>query len=153
MNYWLIKSEPHEISINDVKKMPNQKRPWDGIRNYQARNYLKNSMHIGDIAFFYHSSCEVPAIVGQVKIVSEPRIDQLAFSPKSPYFDPKSTHENPRWFCRDIQWLETYRHPLPLKTLKKDPHLTDMALVQKGQRLSIMPVTKTEYLHIINTYF
>jgi predicted RNA-binding protein with PUA-like domain len=152
MNYWLIKSEPSEISINDLKRMPKHQRPWDGIRNYQARNYLKNSMTVGDIAFFYHSSCKSPGIVGQVTIVSEPRIDRLAFNPQSPYFDPKSTPEKPQWFCRDIRWLQTFSSPILLTTLKADPALQSMAVVQKGQRLSIMPVTQAEYNHILNTF-
>lgn len=146
VNYWLLKSEPTEFSIHDFKRHPCQTAAWDGIRNYQARNYLRDSMQIGDLALFYHSSCPDPSIVGLVRIVSEAQGDPAALNPKSPYYDPRSTPENPRWFIRYLHWIETFKLPLTLAEIKQDPILSTMVVAHIGRtRLSISPVTSIQY--------
>lgn len=150
MNYWLMKSEPDEFSIDDLLTRPAQTEPWQGIRNYQARNFLRDAMQIGDQAFFYHSSCKVPAIVGIVEITSDASPDHSAFNPESPYFDIKSHPDNPRWVQRDIKFVEKFNDIISLTQLKSLPYLSDMYLVSKGTRLSIQPVTKQQWDAILS---
>lgn len=137
--YWLIKSEPTTFSIDDLKSRPQQIEHWEGVRNYQARNYMKE-MRVGDEAFFYHSSCPVPGIVGIVKITRAAYPDHFAFDPKSKYFDPKSTPEHPRWFMVDVAFKSEFDTPVSLTTLKSDKRLQDLPCVKTGSRLSVMPI-------------
>lgn len=143
--FWLLKSEPNCFSLDDLKNAPNQTTHWDGVRNYQARNFMKNDMQIGDKAFFYHSNCTPPGIVGTMTVVKAAYPDHTAFDPKSEHPDPKSTPENPRWFMVDVQYESTFKHVVSLNQLKLRPELQDMKLLQKGNRLSILPITKEEW--------
>ncbi|WP_078085270.1 EVE domain-containing protein [Microbulbifer mangrovi] len=144
MNYWLFKSEPDEYSLADLKGEPGKTGRWDGIRNYQARNFLRDAVREGDGVLFYHSACKVPAVVGTAQVVRAAYADPAQFDPESKYFDPKASPENPRWFCVDIQWQSEFAHPVPLKQIKQDPELAEMVLVKQG-RLSIQPVTAEEW--------
>lgn len=144
MNYWLFKSEPDEYSLSDLKGEPGQIGRWDGIRNYQARNFLRDRVEKGDGVLFYHSACKIPAIVGTARVVRSAYPDPAQFDRSSKYFDPKASAENPRWFCVDIQWYSAFDHPVPLKQIKQDPALAEMVLVKQG-RLSIQPVTADEW--------
>ena len=139
-SFWLMKSEPDAFSIADLNASKHQIAPWDGVRNFQARNYIRDEMKIGDLAFFYHSSCKVPGIVGMMEIVKAPYADVTAFNPKSPYYDPKSTPENPRWFLVDVKFKQKFDETLSLESLKSNPKLTGFKLLNKGNRLSILPV-------------
>jgi predicted RNA-binding protein with PUA-like domain len=149
MNYWLMKSEPDTFSIEDLIQCPNQIEPWDGIRNYQARNMMRDQMKIGDLAFFYHSSCKVPAIVGVIEICSEAYNDPTQFDPESKYYDPKSRPDNPRWQLVDVKFISQV-NPVALSSLKKHPELKQMRLLQKGNRLSILPISADEWTFINN---
>lgn len=149
-NYWLMKSEPSCFGIEDLSKRPNQTAPWDGVRNYQARNFMRNDMRIGDQAFFYHSSCNPPGIVGIIDIVSEAYPDFTAFDPNSDHPDAKSTPENPRWFMVDVRLKEKFPTIISLGRLRQYPDLSKMPLLRTGNRLSIMPVSAEEW-KLINT--
>ncbi len=149
MNYWLLKSEPDAFSIDDLRKMPGKKDHWDGIRNYQARNMMRDDMKKGDMAFFYHSSCAVPGIVGTVEIVKEAYDDHTALDPESGYYDPKATPENPRWCMVDVKFKKKFKEIIPLTDLKQNKKISTMTLLKKGNRLSIMPVTKAEWNAIL----
>ncbi len=140
MNYWLFKSEPDAFSIDDLRSMPGKKDHWDGIRNYQARNMMRDDMKKGDLGFFYHSSCAVPGIVGIVEIVKEAYDDHTALDKKSRYFDPKATKDNPRWCMVDVKFKKKFKSVLSLEQLKAQKKLANMTLLKKGNRLSIMPV-------------
>lgn len=148
MKYWLIKSEPSVFSIDDLIKSPNQTTFWDGVRNYQARNYLKNEMKVGDKAIFYHSNAEPPAAVGIVEIVKEGYPDFTAFDKNHKYYDSKSSPEKPIWFMVDVKFIKKFNKPVSLEQIKKNPKLSKMKLVQKGNRLSVMPITKEEFEEI-----
>ena len=148
MNYWLFKSEPDAFSIDDLFAMPNACDHWDGIRNYQARNLMRDAMKKGDKGFFYHSSCKVPGIVGEVKIVSSAYVDHTAQDKKSKYFDPKATPENPRWCMVDVQGTRQYSEVIALTTLKQHDSLAEMTLLRRGNRLSVMPVSAEEWRYI-----
>ena len=150
IRYWLLKSEPSCFSIEDLQNMPNQTSPWDGIRNYQARNFMCKEMQIGDQAFFYHSSCATPGIVGTMEIVSQAYPDDTAFDSTSDHPDPKSTPENPRWFMVDVCFKQQFSDIISLSSLKTHPELDDMRLLQKGNRLSILPVSPDEWAFISN---
>jgi predicted RNA-binding protein with PUA-like domain len=143
--YWLLKSEPDAFSIDDLMKAKNQISSWDGIRNYQARNYIRDGMQGGDLAFFYHSSCKEPAIMGVVEIINKARPDPSALAQHSPYYDPKSTLENPRWFMVDVKFKLKFSSPITLQSLKNNPKLAAFALLNKGNRLSVMPVTLQQW--------
>jgi len=145
MNYWLMKSEPEAFSIDDLKAMPNQREHWDGVRNYQARNMMRDDMKTGDLVFFYHSNCKVPGIVGIMEVVKESYPDHTAFEPESNYFDPKSNPENPRWFMVDIKFKKKFKDVISLTALKENPDLNEMLVVRKGNRLSITPVSKRDW--------
>ena len=149
MNYWLMKSEPNAFSIDDLQNMPNQTEHWDGVRNYQARNMMRDQMKIGDRVFFYHSNCKVPGIVGLMEVVREGYPDHTAFDPQSKYFDPKSDPNNPRWIMVDIKYIRHTNRVIPLSELKECETLENMQLVRKGNRLSIMPVTTEEWATIL----
>ena len=149
MNYWLMKSEPSEFSIDDLKNRPGKTEPWDGVRNYQARNMMRDEMKKGDLAFFYHSNCEEPGIVGIMTINKEGYPDHTAFDPDDKHFDPKSDPDKPRWFYVDVKYKRKLKRTIPLAELKQHQRLKDMKLLQKGNRLSIMPVSKKEWDYII----
>lgn len=145
MNYWLFKSEPDAFSIDDLKAMKGKRDHWDGIRNYQARNLMRDEMRKGDLGFFYHSSCKVPGIVGIVEVVREAYPDYTAWDPDSGYYDPKSSPENPRWMMVDVKYRQKFVHVLSLQQLRSVEGLQKMALLQKGSRLSIQPVSSNEW--------
>ena len=139
MRYWLIKSEPDEVSIDDVLAAPSQRVAWFGVRNYQARNFLRDQMQPGDLALFYHSSCAEPGIAGIVEIASGAYPDASQFDLASPYYDPQATVQQPRWISVDVTALRK-TVLLSLKELRTMPELADMRLLAKGCRLSVMPV-------------
>lgn len=143
--YWLVKSEPSCFSIDDLYNAPQKTSPWDGVRNYQARNFLRDEMHIGDHVFFYHSNCNPPGIVGIAEVVSQAYPDYTAFDPMSDHPDDKSTPDNPRWFMVDMQFREKFPHLISLDSLKQYPQLASMAILRKGNRLSVTPVSKAEW--------
>lgn len=146
--YWLMKSEPSCFSIDDLRNSPNQTSPWDGVRNYQARNFMRNDMSIGDQVLFYHSNCNPPGIIGIAEVTSKAYPDYTAWDPESEHPDPKSTVENPRWFMVDIQFREKFDHLISLEQLKHYPELSKMLLLRKGNRLSVLPVTQEEWQFI-----
>ncbi|MFK7892951.1 MAG: EVE domain-containing protein [Granulosicoccus sp.] len=145
MNYWLFKSEPDAFSIDDLQSMKGKRDHWDGIRNYQARNLMRDEMSKADTGFFYHSSCKVPGIVGTVEVVKEAYPDHTAWDPESSYYDPKSTSDNPRWMMVDVKFLQKFHRVISLKELREVKGLEDMVLLQKGSRLSIQPVTERQW--------
>ena len=150
MNYWLMKSEPSAFSIDDLKAMPNQTEHWDGVRNYQARNMMRDQMKVGDRAFFYHSSCHVPGIVGLMEVVREGYPDHTAVDPNSTYFDEKSNPDKPRWYMVDVKYIRHTKRVIPLSELKAYAALENMPLMRKGNRLSLMPVSETEWRYILS---
>jgi len=149
--YWLMKSEPSCFSIDDLKNRPEQTEHWDGVRNYQARNFMRNDMSPGDRVFFYHSNCKPPGIIGVAEVASEAYPDHTAFDPTSDHPDSKSTPDNPRWFMVDVKYVEKFDDIIPLDELKKHPELENMPLLRKGNRLSIMPVDEHEWDYIMKT--
>ena len=149
MKYWLLKSEPDVFALEDLKNSPNQTEPWDGIRNYQARNLMRDEMKVGDQAFFYHSRQAEPAIVGTVKVVREAYPDHTSWDPSSKYFDEKSSPENPRWLMVDVQFESEFSRPVTLKELRSVTELKEMFLLRKGMRLSVQPVTEEEFQLIL----
>lgn len=150
MNYWLMKSEPGEFGIDDLAGMPNHTHHWDGVRNYQARNLIRDDMKIGDQVFFYHSNCMEPGIVGIMEVCREAYPDFTAFDPNDKHFDPKSSPENPRWFMVDVRFVRKLKRLLSLKELKERPELQELALVRRGNRLSVMPVTSNQWQFILS---
>lgn len=149
MNYWLMKSEPDEFGIEHLRDRPNQTEPWDGVRNYQARNMLRDQMQVGDLAFFYHSNCRPPGIVGIMEIVRAGYPDPTQFDPESDYYDPKSDPDNPRWYLVDVKFQRQFSRMITLEELKSQPQLTELAVVRRGNRLSICPVSKAEWDFIV----
>jgi predicted RNA-binding protein with PUA-like domain len=149
MNYWLMKSEPDVFSFQDLKSRPKKTEPWNGVRNYQARNFMRDDMQEGDLILFYHSSCDVPGVYGIAKVGSKPYPDSTQFDKKSEYYDPKATVENPRWFLVDVTFAKDLKHHVSLEELKKCDELKDMRLMQKGNRLSILPVAPEEFEFIV----
>lgn len=146
MKYWLLKSEPDAFSIDDLKDCPGRKDHWDGIRNYQARNFIRDEMAKGDLALFYHSSCPEPGVVGICEIVSGPYPDHTAFDPNSKYFDPKSDPDSPRWLMMDVRYKRKTKRLIPLEQIKQHAdQLEGFPLVRRGNRLSIMPVDKAHW--------
>jgi predicted RNA-binding protein with PUA-like domain len=145
MNYWLMKSEPNVFSIDNLKAMPNKTEHWDGVRNYQARNMMRDEMKISDQIFFYHSNCKEPGIVGTMKVVKAGYPDHTSWDPKSKYYDPKSSKDNPRWFMVDMKFIRKLKRTITLNELKEQIKLKEMSLVRRGNRLSIMPVTKKQW--------
>jgi predicted RNA-binding protein with PUA-like domain len=147
--YWLLKSEPSVFSIQNLEKAPGKTTHWDGVRNYQARNYMRDSMRIGDGVLFYHSNSEPAGIVGVAEIVKTGYPDHTAFDRKDDHFDPKSKKENPTWYMVDIKHVRTFKRMLTLDDLRGTPGLEKMALLQKGSRLSVQPVTPEEWQIIL----
>lgn len=150
MQYWLMKSEPDVFGIDHLRKMPKQTEHWDGVRNYQARNMLRDQMQVGDRVFFYHSNCDEPGIVGIARIVRAGYPDHTAQNPDSKYYDPKSDTDNPRWYMVDVKFERELKRTISLNELKADVELADMALVRRGNRLSIMPVTADQWEYILS---
>lgn len=148
MAYWLFKSEPDTFSLDDLARSPCQITAWEGVRNYQARNLLRDEVHLGDEAYFYHSSCKEPGIVGVIEVVRTAYPDLSALDPNSPYFDPKSTRQTPRWFAVDVKLKYHCAKIMPLSELRTYPSLHDMALLRRGNRLSILPVTTAQWRFI-----
>ena len=149
MRYWLMKSEPGEFSIDDLQQKPDQTEPWDGVRNYQARNFMRDAMRVGDQAFFYHSNCKAPGIVGIMEIVREGYPDHTAFDPGSNHFDPKSDPDKPRWMMVDVKYVRHTERVISLAELKEHDELAGMKLLQKGNRLSVMPLSEHEWCYIL----
>ena len=152
MNYWLMKSEPDVFGIDHLAAMPKKTDHWDGVRNYQARNMMRDDMKKGDLVFFYHSNCDTPGIVGIMTAVREGYPDHTAFDPNEKYHDPKSDPDNPRWYMVDVRYKRRLKRTISLQELKTyaDGPLKDMPLVRKGNRLSIMPVTADQWEFILS---
>ncbi|MDT8449359.1 MAG: EVE domain-containing protein [Wenzhouxiangellaceae bacterium] len=150
MNYWLMKSEPDAFGIDDLKSRPDKTEPWDGIRNYQARNFMRDEMKKGDKVFFYHSNCRQPAVVGIMEIASRPYPDPTQFDAGSNYFDPKSDPEDPRWVLVDVRHVRDLKRPVTLADMKAEADaFGDFALLKKGSRLSIMPVSRDQWNRVL----
>jgi len=143
MAYWLMKSEPDTYSIDDLER--DGQEPWDGIRNYQARNMMRDDMKIGDKVFFYHSNCKEPGIVGVMKVASKPYPDATQFDPDSNYYDAKSNPDDPRWCLVDVEFVRKTKRNITLTEMKAHPALDDMILTRRGNRLSVMPVDKAHW--------
>ena len=150
MQYWLFKTEPSAFSIDDLAAKPNQTDHWDGIRNYLARNYLRDHIKLGDHVLIYHSSCKEVGIVGLAEVVKEGYVDHTQFDPHEKYYDAKSDPSKPRWYMVDIRLIQKFTHILSLKTIKQMPDITELGLVKKGHRLSIMPVIEPEFALLMN---
>jgi len=147
--FWLLKSEPSELSIDDLRERPHQTEPWDGVRNYQARNFLRDQMRMGDEALFYHSG-KNPAVVGVVRVVRPGYPDHTAWDPESKHFDPRSTPDHPVWYMVDVTLKEVFPAPLPLSELRRIPSLQNMMLLRRGSRLSVQPVSEEELRSIVS---
>lgn len=148
MNYWLMKSEPDAFSIDDLKKV--KKEPWSGVRNYQARNFMWKDMKLGDGILFYHSNAKIPGIAGIAKVASKAYPDPTQFDPESDYWDPKATPEKPRWFLVDVSFQRKFKEVLSLETLKANAEiLGDFVLLNRGTRLSVLPVTHAQWQTIL----
>jgi predicted RNA-binding protein with PUA-like domain len=149
MRYWLMKSEPDGFGIDDLRNRPLQTEHWDGVRNYQARNMMRDDMKIGDQVFFYHSNCDKPGIVGIAQVVRESYPDFTAFDPDDKHFDPKSQTDKPTWFMVDVRFVKKLSRIISLKELKLRTELGDLALLRRGNRLSIMPVSEQQWHFIL----
>lgn len=149
MQRWLMKSEPNEFSIDDLKASPKQTSMWDGVRNYQARNMMRDEMKKGDAVFFYHSNCDEPGIVGLAEVAKEGYPDPTAFDSQDPHFDPKSDPDAPRWYLVDVKFKRKFKRTISLAELKACDELADMRLLQRGNRLSVMPVSEHEWEFIL----
>ena len=147
MQYWLMKSEPDTYSIDDLQSFGVDH--WDGIRNYQVRNFFRDQMQVGDQAFFYHSNCKQPGIVGTMEIVSKAYPDHTAFDPSEKYFDSKSDPENPRWLMVDVRYIRHLNRMITLAELRQQKQIADMKLLQRGNRLSVLPLSKMEWQYIL----
>ncbi|RJS94672.1 EVE domain-containing protein [Salinisphaera sp. Q1T1-3] len=151
MRYWLMKSEPDEFSITDLQNRANQTEGWDGVRNYQARNFMRDGMSEGDLAFFYHSNTKVPGVVGIMRISREGYPDDTAFDPKDPHYDPKSDPDKPRWYRVDVTFERELARVIPLSEIKDHAEALDgLPLVRKGNRLSVMPIDKPHWDFILD---
>jgi predicted RNA-binding protein with PUA-like domain len=152
MNYWLMKSEPDVFGIDHLESRPKKTEPWDGVRNYQARNMMRDQMKKGDLCFFYHSNCDVPGIVGIMEVFKEGYPDHTAFDPEQKYYDPKSDPENPRWYMVEVKFKRRLKRTISLQELKEyaDTVLNECPLVRKGNRLSIMPIEKSQWDFILS---
>jgi len=148
MQYWLMKSEPDTYSIDDLQSFVVDH--WDGIRNYQVRNFFRDQMQVGDQAFFYHSNCKVPGIIGTMEIASKAYPDHTAFNPSEKYFDSKSDPENPRWLMVDVRYIRHLDRMITLGELRLQKQIADMKLLQRGNRLSVLPLSKKEWQYILN---
>lgn len=143
MRYWLMKSEPAEYGIDDLER--DRTTSWEGVRNYQARNFIRDGMKPGDLACFYHSSCAVPAIMGVMEIARAAYTDPAQFDKRSPYHDPASTRDAPRWLAVEVKFVKKLATPIPLERLRADRRLASLALLRRGNRLSVMPVSAAEW--------
>ena len=148
--FWLMKSEPGEFSIDDLRQRPKGTERWDGVRNYQVRNMMRDGMKKGDLVFFYHSSCEVPGIVGIARIAREAYPDPTAFDPEHVHFDPKSKPDNPAWLMVDVKFVRKLKRTIELKELKDRHELDGFSLIRKGNRLSVNPVTQSQWDFILS---
>jgi len=148
MKYWLMKNEPEDYSIEDLKR--DKTEPWDGIRNYQVRNMIRDDMSVGDLAFFYHSNCDEPGIYGIMTINSDAYPDHTAFDKKAKYYDSKSNRENPTWLMVDVKYKRKMKNTITLKELKSHRRLQNMKVVQRGNRLSITEVDKKDWDYILS---
>ena len=148
MRYWLFKSEPSCFSIDDLRALPKQTGHWDGVRNYQVRNMLRDEIKVGDLAYFYHSSCTPPGIAGIVEVVKAGYPDHTAFDFQADHYDPASTPENPRWYMVDVKFKSKFPKLITLDELKANPKLKDMLILRKGNRLSITPISAKEWKEI-----
>jgi len=149
MPYWLMKSEPGCFSIDDLKKCPKQTEAWDGIRNYQVRNIIRDQIKVGDKAFFYYSNAKPSGVAGIMEVVSNPYPDPTAFDPEAKHYDPKSTLENPIWLLVDVKFIKKFKRVIPLQELRAEPLLSDLWILRQGSRLSITPVTAAEWEAIL----
>ena len=149
MKYWLFKSEPSAFSIQDLAASKKKTTCWDGVRNYQARNFLRDEIKVGDRVLYYHSNADPPAVVGVAKVVRDGYPDHTAWDPNDKHYDPKSSAQNPRWYMVDIQLEQIFAKPLSLAELKEVAALKDMELLRKGSRLSVQPVRKREFDRIV----
>ncbi|OAI05851.1 EVE domain-containing protein [Methylomonas methanica] len=150
MNHWLMKSEPDTFGIDDLFNRPEQTEHWDGVRNYQARNMMRDDMKIGDQVFFYHSNCDEPGIVGIMQVVRESYPDFTAFDPDDKHFDPKSNPDKPTWYMVDVKFVRKLSRNISLRELKLKTELADLALLRRGNRLSIMPVNAEQWAFILS---
>ena len=143
--YWMMKSEPEAFSIDDLARVGTE--PWNGVRNYQARNFMRDGMQVGDGVLFYHSNCKVPGIAGLARVASHAYPDSTQFDPKSHYFDPKATHETPRWFLVDVAFERKFKHAIALEEIRQhaDALGEGFALTARGSRLSVFPVTTAQW--------
>lgn len=148
MKFWLMKSEPDVFSFDDLMARPGKTEPWDGVRNYLARNHMM-AMKKGDLILIYHSNCEPPHVAGIATVAKEAYPDSSAWDPKSDYFDPKSPSDKPRWFRVDVKGVKALKEPVPLATLKGDAALEGLEVVRKGTRLSVTPVTEEEFVRVL----
>lgn len=144
-NYWLLKTEPESYGIEHLAAEPDQTTCWDGVRNYQARNYMRDSMHVGDLALLYHSNAKPPAVVGVVRVVRAAYPDHTALDANGNYYDPKATAADPRWFMVDVRLQQRFARPVSLESLRGVAALRQMELLRKGSRLSVQPVRKREF--------
>ena len=151
MGFWLFKTEPDAFSIDDLAARPQQTEPWDGVRNYQARNFLRDKVQLGDKVFIYHSSCKQVGIAGVAEVVKAGYPDTEQFNPESKYYDPKASADAPRWYRVDVKFVEKFNTVLPLKIIKSLPEVMEVGLVKKGHRLSIMPVEENEWHALYRT--
>lgn len=149
VKYWLLKTEPEDFSITDLANSPEQTTFWHGVRNYQARNYMRDEMRVGDRVLIYHSNADPSAVVGVAEVVREAYPDPTSWDKKSHYYDPKSSPENPRWVMVDVQLRETFARPVTLESLRDVPALAKMELLRKGSRLSVQPVSVAEFQTIL----
>lgn len=147
--YWLVKSEPEVFSFDDLLRSPRQTTSWDGVRNYQARNFMRDDMRVGDLVLFHHSSARPPAVAGVAEVVRGAYGDPTALDPKSPGHDPKSTPDDPIWVSVELKAVEKFDAPVPLARLREQPALDGMMLLKKGSRLSVQPVTAAEFKAVV----
>ena len=150
VNYWLMKSEPHAYSIQDLASEKTKTTHWDGVRNYQARNFMRDQMKTGDQVLFYHSNAKPPGVAGVARVVRESYPDHTSWDPNDKHYDPKSTVDNPRWFMVDIKLVEVFDELIPLETLRGMKKIAKMELLRKGSRLSVQPVRKAEFDAIVD---
>ena len=149
MRYWLMKSEPDVFGIDDLAKRPKKTEPWNGVRNYQARNFMRDDMKVGDQVLFYHSNCKTPGVVGVVKVSRNAYPDETQFAGDSEYFDPKATRDNPRWVNVDVKLVRKTRL-IGIQELRSHPELASMQILKRGNRLSITPVSTDEWAFIMS---
>lgn len=147
MNYWMIKTEPGCYSIDDLAR--DKQTEWDGVRNYQARNFMRDQMKVGDLVLVYHSNIDLKGIYGIAKVSSTPHPDESAFDPNNKHFDPKSSLKNPAWILVDIAFVKKFTHPITLREIKEDPEFHEMEVVRRGSRLSVHPVAKKDFKKIL----